>query len=154
MKDKIKSAVTDKAKSLAKGMFNFPQIDSDIEVWFIFDGKEYEVSKFDICFGQSVDHKGQPQEEVRGGFMTVELTQAVPEKIYKWAMTSSLEGGSVEFRSKTSSAPLKIKFANAYCVNFARTVDNYAGLLTRLVISPEEVTINDIDMDNNWVGLN
>ena len=153
MKDKIKSAVTDKAKSLAKGIFNFPQIDSDIEVWFIFEGKEYEVNQFNIAFRQSVDYKGQPQEEVRGGRIILQLTQTLPDNIYRWAMTSCLRSGSVEFRSKTSSAPLKVEFAEAFCLSFKRVVDSSGGVKTSITISPNEILINGLDFYNNWTGI-
>ena len=46
-------------------LFSFLQVDSDLTAWFILDGQEYEMSRFDINFAQSVDHKGQPQDEVR-----------------------------------------------------------------------------------------
>lgn len=42
-------------------LFNLPQIDANLTAWFILDGKEYEMDQFNISFGQSVDHKGQPQ---------------------------------------------------------------------------------------------
>ena len=69
------------------GLFNLPQIDSDLTAWFILDGKKYEMSQFSISFGQSVDHKGQPQDEVRGGRMLVSLSQTLPDSINRWAMT-------------------------------------------------------------------
>lgn len=147
MKDKI----MDKAKAAAVNMFNFPQVDSDLTAWFIFDKKEYEIAQFSIKFGQSVDYKGQPQNEVRGGIITVCLNQAVSESIYKWGMTSCLQNGLCEFRSKTSNSPLKIVFTDAYCVKLDRTVDISGGLNTILIISPREIDINEIDFDNNWV---
>ena len=52
-------------------LFSFLQVDSDLTAWFILDGQEYEMSRFDINFAQSVDHKGQPQDEVRGGIMSI-----------------------------------------------------------------------------------
>jgi len=133
--------------------FRFPQIDSDLEVWFVFEGKEYEVEKFNIYFKQSVDHKGQPQEQVRGGRMFIALTQTVPEDIYKWAMKSVMQDGSVEFRSKTASSPLKVEFKKAYCVNFERVVDSGGGVTTIITISPADIIINGIDFYNNWTGV-
>jgi hypothetical protein len=143
--------ITDKIKEAAGDMFDFPQIDSDLEAWFIFEDKEYELSQFNISFGQGVDFKGQPQDEVRGGRILLTLSEAVPESIYRWAMTSCLRDGSVVFRSKTSNAPLKIEFRNGACINFDRVISPGIGLSTALVISPEEVTINGIDMGNHWV---
>lgn len=134
----------------AENFFGFPQIDSDLTVWFVFDGKAYELSQFNISFGQAVDHKGQPQDEVRGGRLLLTLTEAVPNNIYKWAMTSTTKDGVVEFRSKTSNAPLRIEFVNGYCVNFDRVIEGGIGLNTAMVISSEEITINGINFDNHW----
>lgn len=146
MKDKIVS----KVKEVATQAFNFPQSDSDLTVWLVLEGQEFEVSQFNISFGQSVDHKGQPQDEVRGGRMFFSLTQVVPENIYRWAMTSCSKNGEVIFRSKTTNAPLRVEFMNAYCVSFERNIDSLIGLTSNLVISPEEVVINEIDFDNHW----
>jgi hypothetical protein len=70
---------------------------------------------------------------------------------YESAMSSITKDGLVEFRSKTSNAPLKVGFMNAFCVNLERTVDAHTRLSTGLVISPDEITINGISFDNNWV---
>ena len=149
--DKVTGKVVNKITDKIGGMFGFPQIDSDVTVWLEVDGKEYEVSQFNISFGQSVDYKGQPQNETRGGRMLVTLTEALPENLYRWAMISSSKNGKVVFKSKTTSAPLKVEFTNAFCVNFARTIDAHAGLNTDLIISPEEIVINGMTFENHWV---
>lgn len=134
------------------GLFSFPQIDSDLTAWFILDGKEYEMGQFNISFGQAVDeHKGQPQDEVRGGKMLVGLTQTLPDSLYRWAMNSSKKNGEIVFRSKTANAPLRITFMNTYCVNFQRVITNGGGVNTTLVLSPDEIIINGISFDNHWV---
>ncbi|WP_455593530.1 type VI secretion system tube protein TssD [Bacteroides sp.] len=133
------------------GLFSLPQIDSDLTAWFILDGKEYEMSQFIISFGQSVDHKGQPQDEVRGGRMLVALTQTLPESLYRWAMSSIPKSGEIVFRSKTTNAPLRIEFMNAYCVSFQRNISDKGGVDTVLNISPDELLINGISFDNHWV---
>lgn len=132
-------------------LFSLPQIDSDLTAWFILDGQEYEMSQFNISFGQSVDHKGQPQDEIRGGIMSIVLSQTLPENIYRWGMTSIPQNGSVIFKSKTANSPLKINFINAYCIRFNRSVASEGGLETQLVISPDEIFINEISFDNHWV---
>lgn len=131
-------------------LFSLPQIDSDLTAWFILDGKEYEMSQFNISFGQSVDHKGQPQDEVRGGRMLVGLTQTLPDSIYRWAMTSVSKNGEIVFRSKTANAPFRVIFTNAYCVNFQRNIINGSGVNTLLFISPDEILVNGISFDNHW----
>jgi hypothetical protein len=140
-----------KAKDVADRLFDFPEIDSDLEVWFTFEGRDYEVAQFSINFGQGVDFKGQPQDEIRGGRILLTLSEAVPEEIYKWAMISCVRNGSVEFRSKTANAPLKVEFMNAYCVQFNRTTEYKGGLRTTLSISPKELTVNSITINNRWV---
>lgn len=133
------------------GLFSLPQIDSDLTAWFILDGKEYELSQFSISFSQSVDHKGQPQDETRGGRMLVGLTQTMPDSIYRWAMTSIPKTGEVVFRSKTANAPLRVEFINAYCINFTRNIIDGGGINTILFISPDEIIINGISFDNHWI---
>lgn len=132
-------------------LFELPQIDSDLTAWFILDGKEYEMSQFNISFNQLVDHKGQPQDETRGGRMLIGLTQTLPDSIYRWAMTSAPKNGEIVFRSKTTNAPLRIEFTNAYCVNCQRQISNISGLNSTLSISPDEILINGISFDNHWV---
>ena len=133
------------------GLFSLPQIDSDLTAWFILDGKEYEMNQFNITFGQAVDHKGQPQDETRGGQMQVVLSEALPESVYRWAMSSVSKNSRIEFRSKTANCPLRIEFINAYCVNFQRQISNHSGLYSLLNITPDEILINGISFDNHWV---
>ena len=133
------------------GLFSLPLIDSDLTAWFILDGQEYEMSQFNISFDQLVDHKGQPQDETRGGRMLIGLTQTLPDSLYRWAMTSTPKNGEVVFRSKTTNAPLRIEFMNAYCVNFERLINAGTGVCSELLISPDEIVINGISFDNHWV---
>jgi len=137
-------------EELKKSFFNFPRVDSDLAVWFLFEGKEYEINQFNIRFGQSIDYKGQPQNETRGGQILLTLTEVVPENIYTWAMTSCTRDGKIEFRSKTTNSPLKVEFTNAYCVSFSRVIESKGGLTTAIHISSEEVSINGINLDNRW----
>lgn len=130
--------------------FNLPQIDANLTVWLILDGKEYELSQFNVSFGQSVDFKGQPQDEIRGGRLLIGLTQTLPDSLYRWAMKSEPKDGVVVFRSQTANAPLRIEFMNAYCVNFMRNISNKGGVVSSLQISPDEIFINGISFDNHW----
>lgn len=132
-------------------LFNLPHIDANLTVWLIIDGKEYELDQFNISFGQSVDYKGQPQDETRGGRMLVGLTQTLPDSIYQWAMGAIGKDGQIVFRSQTANAPLRIEFMNAYCVNFIRNISNKGGVNSALHISPDEILINGISFDNHWV---
>ncbi len=132
-------------------MFDFSQIDTDYTVVMTVDGDEYDVEQFHISFNQQTDYKGEPQAEVRGGKIHVTISEVVTTNLYTWAMTSSAKEGSIHFQLKSAQSPLKVDFLNAYCVFFQRNVNSLGeGLTTQLVISPEEVNINDISFDNHW----
>ncbi|MBN2742512.1 MAG: type VI secretion system needle protein Hcp [Marinilabiliaceae bacterium] len=133
-------------------MFNLPQIDNNTTVWLIIDGKEYELAQFNISFVQTSDDKGEPQNQVRGGRMLLTLTEALSENIYSWAMRAAItKSGEVVFRTQSGSAPLKIKFSNAYCIGFDRSIESMGGGLTSiLTISPEEIMMNEFSFDNHW----
>ena len=51
-------------------------------------------------FSKGVDGKGEPQDHVRGGQMTMTLNQTLPESLYSWAMRSITKDGKVDFRIK------------------------------------------------------
>ena len=132
-------------------LFSFLQVDSDLTAWFILYGRQIERNLYRNGSFHIPDHKGQPQDEVRGGIMSITLSQTLPENIYRWGMTSIPQNGSVIFKSKTTNPPLKINFINAYCIRFNRSIANEGGLESQLVISPDEMLINGISFDNHWV---
>ncbi len=132
-------------------MFGLPQIDSDYTVWLQLDGKEFELDTFNIGFGQSVDHKGQPQDEVRGGLLRGTFLETVPDNVYVWAMKNTAKNGSVVFKVKSGSSPFKVDFMNAYCVGFTQQIDSAGGGVSSIItISPEELRINELSFDNHW----
>ncbi|MCA1745674.1 MAG: type VI secretion system needle protein Hcp [Bacteroidales bacterium] len=134
-------------------MHHLPQNDSNVSVWLTLDGQEYELSQFNIGFAQSSDHKGEPQDQVRGGLMQMTLTQTLPESLYTWAMKSTTKEGVVVFRIEGGSAPMKIEFLNAFCIGFQRVVNTQgSGVATALTVSPEELRINGVSFDNHWVN--
>lgn len=135
------------------GLFNFPQVDSNVKVLFSIDGDEYEVEQFKIGFHQPVDkNKCQPEGEVRGGRILITLSQTVKDNIYGWALKPwGQKNGAILFKTGSAGVVFNVAFTNAYCVNIKRVVNaNGLGLTTALTISPEAVTINGVEMDNNW----
>ena len=125
------------------GLFNFPQVDSNVNVTFCVDGDEYEVEQFKIGFHQPVDgNKNQPEGE-----------QTVKNNIYGWAIKPWVKkNGAVLFKTGTSGVVFEVAFINAYCVNLQRVISAIGqGLSTTLVLSPESVSVNGIDFNNIWV---
>lgn len=130
---------------------NFPLVDSNVTVWLKIDDKEYEVEQFKIGFSQSVDHKGEPQTETKGGQLMITLTEALPDRFYEWVINTKQEKkGEVLFKIETGNAPLKIEFFRATCINFTRTSSAHGGLKTNLILAPENLFINGIEHDNFW----
>ena len=136
------------------GLFNFPQVDSNVNVIFCVDGDEYEVEQFDIGFHQPVDgNKNQPEGEVRGGRIMITLSQTVKNNIYGWAIKPWVKNyGVIQFKTGTSGVVFEVAFINAYCVNLKRVINALGqGLSTTLILSPESVSVNGIEFDNRWV---
>lgn len=144
----MKNKILDKATSF----FNFPQIDSNVTVWLNVDGKEYEVDQFKIGFSQPTDDKGKPQSEIKGGQLMVTLSETVPDTIYDWAIKPNREkDGRVIFKIDTGSAPLRVEFFRAACINFNRNVSSSGGLQTNLILSPDRLMINGVEYNNFWI---
>lgn len=135
-------------------LFSFSQVDSSIDAAFIVDGDEYEVQQFQIGFHQPVDSiKNQPEGEVRGGRVMVTLSQTVKSNINAWALKPWVKkNGSISFKTGTSGVIFDVQFTNGYCVNMKRIIEAQGnGLKTILIISPEKLSINGVEFDNNWV---
>lgn len=136
------------------GLFNFPQVDANVDVKFSIDGEEYEVEQFKIGFNQPVDrNKNQPEGEVRGGRIMITLSQTVKNNIYTWAIKPWMKkSGAILFKTGTSGIVFNVQFTNAYCISLKRIIGTQGqGLTTALTLSPEIVSVNGIELDNYWV---
>jgi len=122
-----------------------------LKVKFILDGHSYEVEHFKVAFAQPVDHKGQPQHEIKGGQLILVLSQSADDRLYEWAKRSvKLKDGVIVFQTEMSSPVLTVTFTDGYCVKLSREIDEHTGTKTTLVISPEIVTMNGMEHDNFW----
>ncbi len=124
---------------------------SHLVVKFVLEGNTYEVEHFKIAFHQPVDYKGQPQHETKGGQIQIVLTQAADNLLYDWAKRSNkLKNGVVLFQTDLGMTVSEVAFTNAYCVSLLRNIDEYCGMTTTLVISPDTVQLNGKTHYNNW----
>ena len=122
-------------------------------VTFILDGKKYDVERFGMEFSQPIDFKGQPQSDIRGGQMVINLTQTADDNLYVWAKKSTLrKNGKVLFQTDLGMTVLEIDFKNAYCINLTREINASNGTNTSLTISSEIIMIDGIEHDNFWPG--
>jgi hypothetical protein len=124
-----------------------------ITVRFYFNGGEpdgYHLQDFRIGFNQPIDYKGQPQHEVIGGIISFVITQVPDDKINKWMSGSrDQRDGSFIFRQHGQKL-LVIDFEDAYCIGYEKNIDFNKGLSTRITISSDLVSVDGIDLYNNW----
>lgn len=127
------------------------QPDANLEVFLVLNGKEYEVVEFSTSFLQPTDTKGEPQKEVKGGKLQLSLAQFPDSQLFYWAISRwSRYNGEIVFRNQTNTAPLKIKFFNAYCIDLHQDTNSSQGTMIHLTISPEQLEVNNVSFDNLW----
>ena len=123
-----------------------------LEVKLCIEGTEYIVGGFQMEFKQPVDYKNQPQHEIMGGQMMITISQVADKNLFLWAKTATmLKSGEVFFRTDLGMTVMKIKFNNAYCIQLMREISDGMGTKTNMIISPEKVSINEVDHANHWV---
>jgi hypothetical protein len=124
-----------------------------VEAKLYIEGAEYEVEDFKIGFIQAVDHKGQPQDHVRGGQILISLSQMVGDNIYEWATNPfSKKDGYIAFETGISNAILRVTFTQAYCIDITQALDAFCGLVTNLIITPSKVVLNKEEYTNKWIS--
>jgi predicted metallo-beta-lactamase superfamily hydrolase len=142
-------SIKNSLQKIASSFYN--QIDSKVEAFLFLDNKKYELSGFQIVFGQPTDYKGQPQHEVKGGQFILTITQAVEDNIYIWAKNNNhRKTGTIKFTSETEGTVLEIKFIDSCCISLVHKVNAFSGLEISMVISPSILTVNGIIHDNKW----
>lgn len=126
--------------------------DTNIKCFFIINNETYEVERFETSVNQKIDHKGQPQSEIKGGQFYIILKQTVSRNIYDWAKKSqSLKSGEVKFETEISGTVFKVRFNNAACISLNCNINEHTGTMTNLVISCDELYFYDtIRIENRW----
>lgn len=135
------------------GLFNLPQLDNAVTAYLVLDGKEYELRSFNTEFGQFIDHKGQPQSEIKGGIIHLSLYQLPDDNLNRWMFSANgRKDGQIEFRRKSSSVILRVVFKEAQCIGYHKSIGQKAtGFEAKLTLSPKEIVLNDTMHRNHWV---
>lgn len=130
----------------------FELTDTNIKGHFILDGKQYEIERFQINFGQEVDHKGQPQHETQGGQFIIAMSQSVDDNIYDWAKRpGKRKNCEIRFTTESSGTVNHIEFTDAVCISLTHKINIYSGTETMMVITPRIVTIDGyVEHNNGW----
>ncbi|NDV67911.1 type VI secretion system tube protein TssD [Dysgonomonas sp. 25] len=130
----------------AKDIF-FP--DQSIEA-YLYLGEtaiKYELYSFETDFEQEIDHKGQPQREVKGGLLSLVLQQASDELINRWMFQRDIFlDGYISFSLSSFSAndPMRIIFKEARCILYEKIVGAKIGIQTKILVSANQIEINGI----------
>lgn len=125
-------------------------------VAFIFKGRRYILEEFDLEFSQDVDSRSRPDSDVKGGLITLTLSDPPGSDLTKWMM-NDLERQSGEFRFFANKAKidegslLDISFNDAYCISYQKViVPGGSGVLTTLILSAHRLQIGEDTYESNW----
>ena len=132
-------------------MLSISQPHAHITACLIVEETKYEVESFNIDFMQPSDHKGQPQQEVKGGQLRITIPQIADDILYGWAKRPTmLKDGRVVFQTDLGATVLSVDFTRAYCVTLNRDINITSGTSTFLTIAPETVSLDGMTHDNRW----
>ena len=127
-----------------------PDVNLIAELNFL--GKVYPVSAFSASLSQSIDEKGEPEGEVRGGKIQLKLSQLPDDLLLRWAGSRWMrKNGELVFKNETGSSPFRVAFTDAACVEFRQETNMGKGSYTSLLISAKELSFNGILMESGWV---
>jgi hypothetical protein len=141
---------------IRKGKLFFGKKVPSVVVKFFFRGQTYILEEFDIEFRQDTDEKNHPCDEMRGGIITVTISEPPSEQLTEWMINSyeKRDGEFHFFRNDNKireSAIMYIFFRDAYCTACHKTAHPQgAGLLTALVITPRWIRIGNEEFENKW----
>lgn len=127
-----------------------------IVVVFLFGGKRYILEEFDLEFNQGVDHKNKPDSDVKGGLITLTISETPGTDLTKWMM-NNLERRNGEFRFFSNKEKidegslLDISFKDAYCISYQKViVPKGLGVLTTMILSPRLLQIGEETYESCW----
>ena len=114
----------------------------------------FEIMDCSFSFNQGIDNKGKASTDVRGGIISLLLSQLPPKEIIEWGLNPRryLDGSIVLLDGE--NLPIeKIIFTNTACVgmsiSYAQGGSSYA--CTRLIIHAEKIQVgNNVDFENKW----
>ena len=99
--------------------------DTSVDAKLYLNGKEYAIDAFDIQFQQSVDFKGEPQREVKGGLLSLTFNQVSDEQLNYWMFHTEVKySGSIVFASlsQIASPVIIINFENGRCTRYSKNI--------------------------------
>lgn len=125
--------------------------DTSVDARLILNGASYEIETFNIRFQKEYDHKGEPQQEVKGGILSMTINHIVDKQINEWMFNQSVKhSGIVTFASfsRIANPVIVIEFKNGRCFRYSKNISQ-SSVSYAILITAEEIKINGIDHMNN-----
>lgn len=145
------SDVSTYLKKVSTGITKIAQPIGKTDLFLVLEGRDYEISKFDLSFRQNTDFKGQPTGEIDGSKVSFTIPQMADEVLRKWMLRSEkLMSGEFQFRRGDQSMPLRVKFDSAFCVSMNPHTHQQGDVRTSFVISANELVLNEKSLFNDW----
>ena len=118
------------------------------------------VDLLDCSFNinQGADYSGKPSRRSQGGQITINIEGSKKIDFLEWIVSEkTIKEGEIIFYKRDSLSTLKkIKFKDAYCLNYKETfdADNGQPLKIIVVLSAKSIGVDDAKYDNLWFSKN
>lgn len=143
-----KQNILNKAVDIAKDAL--APNDTSVDAKLILNGASYEIETFNIRFQKASDHKGEPQQEVKGGVLSMTINHIVDKQINQWMFNQSVKhSGVITFASfsRIANPVIVIEFKNGRCFRYSKQISR-SSVSYAILITAEEININGIDHSN------
>jgi hypothetical protein len=143
-----KENLKNKAKEKAMDVLGLNDTSADGRLYL--NGKEYPIDTFDIEFRESINYNGEPEEEVKGGLLSIGLNQVTDEDLNYWMFHPDVYySGSVVFASfsRIANPVIVIEFFEGRCARYSKNID--PSLSLSMVITARKIKVNSLEHKNN-----
>ena len=112
------------------------------------------LDSFILDINQDTDSLGRPSSPVFAGKITMAFNTSADPLLAEWMFSPSKQlSGTVTLRELEGQTLKTITFSNAYCIDMEESFDgtaNSAKMTTTITISPEKITVGQVQHDNDW----
>jgi len=115
-----------------------------------------EVVRYGHGFVQGIDQTGQPNTEVHGSMIGVQIVSTAEAELTKWMLDPfGRRSGRVVFkRNDQDSTFVETIFEDAYCISYRESLrpgsTHENSSLVNLYLSPKQVTIRGLVHKASW----
>ncbi|MDR2145204.1 MAG: type VI secretion system needle protein Hcp [Tannerella sp.] len=119
-----------------------------------FNGKEFDVQKWDVGLRRDVDAKGRPSSDIYGGKVTVTIESTEDTSIIE-AMVNQYKpcSGNIVFNKGNEAAKMKeLIWENGYIIDFKEEIDviGKQPMLLTFTVSAQVLKMGAASIEQNW----